>query len=349
MLMEDYKKVIRALETLFPSLRGGRLELKEEALSSFPFWLRSASTVHTLQIPGEDATLQRLTLIHPKAELSFDQLLNVYRQVEQKTGPHTLLVADDINPKHRPLLVRSGIQFVYRDESIFAPNLAMMFKKLKAYKQRDLKGEIIKRQLHPLSLKLLSAHLTRQLPRELGLQNLQDQLKKNGAKISLSKLSSVMNELVQFGMTTISGSGPKKKFVFPEPSAIWTLLSEGTVSPFMKTIELSHFKKSGTDYVLAGESALAEYSDLASPKTLTVAMTMEEYRKLSTSVGAGKTLAQSGACIQVWKENPKVFSIKGKLNPVELYFSMREHSDERVQLALKTMLAEYNLAPMEGK
>ena len=346
--MEEYRKVMRALETLFPSLRGGRLELKEKDLSAFPFWIRSASTVHTVQIPGEEATSQRLTLIHPKAGLSFDQLLNVYRQVEQKTGPYTLLIADDINPKHRPLLVRSGVQFVYRDESIFAPSLAVMFKKLRAYKHKDLKGEIIKRPLHPLSLKLLAAHLTRQLPREIGLQNLLTLLKKHGAKISLSKLSLVMNELVQFGVTTTLGNGPKKKFVFSEPSAIWTSLNEGTVAPFMKTVALPHFKKSGTDYMLAGESALAEYSDLASPKIPTVAMTMEGYRKLATP-SAGQDLAQSGAYVQVWKENPKLFSIKGKLNPVELYFSMREHTDERVQLALKTMLAEYDLAPMEGR
>lgn len=338
--MEDYRKVIQALQTLFPAWQGD-LELKENDLSAFPFWLRSAASVHTLRLPGGN---ERLTLIHPKTGLSFDQLMNVYRQVEQKTGAHTLLVADDINPKHRPLLVRSGIQFVYRDETIFAPNLALMFRKLRPYKQKDTtKGESLQHQVPPLALKLLSAYLTNQLPKTVSLQTLQRQLNQQKVKVSLAKLSLVMSELVHFGIVKTSGNGPKKLFVFLEPNEAWTTLGNARISPIMKPMQLPQFKTTGVEHVLAGESALAEYSDLASPKNPTIAVTTKTYRKLLERVSTKEL--QRETYVQVWKEAPELFAIKGNLNPIELYISMRDHGDERIQLALKSMLKKYGLSP----
>jgi hypothetical protein len=97
--------------------------------------------------------------------------------------------------------------------------------------------------------------------------------------------------------------------------------------------------------VLAGESALAEYSDLASPKNPTIAVTIKTYRKLLEKVSAKEL--QKETYVQVWKEDPKLFAIKGNLNPIELYISMRDHADERVQLALKSMLKKYGLSPLK--
>jgi len=334
---------MRTFETLFPTLRGGKLLLKEKSLSNFPFWVKTAARAHTLQIPGPGAEPLDVTLIEPNTQLSFDQLLNVYRQIAQKTGPRTLLIADSINPKHRPLLVKFGIEFVYRDESIFAPSLAMMFSRLHPYKQRqNMEGKTVAQELHPFSLKLLSAFLCRQLPKENSLQQLLRRPGQAEETVSLSKLSSAMNELVQLGFAETSGRGPKKTFIFFSTNAVWTHLSSASIAPFMKTVHQFN-ELPNKDYVWAGETALADYSDLAKPKTPTIAVSTKVHRQMKGMKAETSNLSETGVYVQIWKENPKVFSIKGKLNPIELYLSMREHPDERVQLAMKTMLGEYDL------
>ncbi len=94
--------------------------------------------------------------------------------------------------------------------------------------------------------------------------------------------------------------------------------------------------------VRAGESALSKYSELANPKTLTIGISSKNYQQLGFS-SSQKEILNTDIYVQVWKSDPKLFSVDGNLNPIELYFSMREHPDERVQSGLQMMLSKLDL------
>ncbi len=105
------------------------------------------------------------------------------------------------------------------------------------------------------------------------------------------------------------------------------------------------------EYVLAGESGLSQHSALAEPNLVTKALALANYNTMNKTTKE-QYLADSGApraVLQLWKEDPKLFSYSDEntINPIELYFSMREHHDERIQMALEEMLSKLGLAPLE--
>jgi len=338
--VNEPKQTLLAFQTLFPKLSDEHFFLTEESLSEFPMWLRAAAAAYTLKIIGNER--MEMTLIRPKERLSFDQLMNVYRQVSNKTGPNTLLIADDLNPKHRPLLVKFGIPFVFRSESIFAPNLALVFKRLQSLNRQAPRTRVINENLHPLALKLLAGFLLGKLPEAISLQLLIDKLSKNSFAPSRATLSDVMNALAETDFVKISGAGPQKRFHFPKRQETWAALKTAKLAPFMKVIRGEYDLPKKSYYVLSGESALSEYSELASPKIPTIAISSKKQSQLSLSKSPHE-MPSSGLFVQIWKTDPKLFSIDGRLNPIELYFSMREHPDERVQSALQMMLSEIDL------
>jgi len=339
---------LHAFQTLFPGLREGKFRLKAWNASPLPLWLRTAADIYKLDL-GPLSGCPEIFLIQPKEDLAFDQLLNVYKQVSARTGPHTLLVADTLNPKHRPLLVKFQVPFVYRDESIFAPSLALMFNRLRPYELPErMEGRELKTELRPFSLKLASAYLTRQLPREFTLRLLHQRLVKAGASLSLAKLSSVVTELVQNGFVDAVGAGPTKSFRFGEPKKVWDALCSARLSPFMRVVHDHYLPPGKKDYVAAGETALAGYSELAEPSVRTIATQPAILRQMKSKGVPFGDFGGLGVYIEVWKQDPRLFSMAGKLNPIELYISMREHADERVQSALETMLSKYGLIPKGG-
>jgi hypothetical protein len=346
-------KNLRTLATLFPSVGSDGLVARQRDVSDLPVWLRGAAQVFIVRLPRHGNETQEITLVRPRARLTFDQLINVYRQICAKTGPNTLLVADEVSPKFRPLLVKFLIPFVFKDESIFAPELALMFRRMKNFAANESRAGAsfsvpVKEELHPLGTKLLAAFLSGQLPRQIKLRELHRTLIGSGAKVSPAKLSAVLNELVNFELAETLGKGPRKAFVFVESKIAWAALPSIRLAPFMRTVHDHFLPEHESDFVLAGESALARYSSLNKPAALTIATTPAVHRQMRSTAVPHDDYSGPGVLIQIWREDPRAFCLGRNLNPIELYFSMREHSDERVQTALQQMLSQYEL-PLLGE
>ncbi|MCM2278991.1 MAG: hypothetical protein NDJ89_13025 [Oligoflexia bacterium] len=336
--MEIAPLTVKALEMLFPPEKGG-LRIERRATEEFPIWLKSAADIFTMEF--EKAEL-KLTLIQPKTYLTFDQLQNVYRQVARVTGPGTMLVADEVNPKHRPLLVKFRIPFIYRNETVFAPELAAIVKNMRSLEPRIPALEApVRNELRPFSLKLLAGYLTNNLDRQFRLKPLHAHLAQLDGGPSTAKLSLTLNELAHFELLRAEGGGPHKVFIFEDKQRVWEAMRALRFAPFMRTVEV-HFVPDEQNCIMAGESALAQYSNLADPQVWTWATTLAKFAKMTEA--NHPPYVDGKAFVELWRENPEVFGSSRMMNPIELYFSMRENQDERIQLALKEMLAKLELA-----
>jgi hypothetical protein len=223
-----------------------------------------------------------------------------------------------------------------------------MFKRLRSFEnERRPEGSPVRAELHPLSTKLLAAYLSKQLPQQIPLRELHKTLIKAGATVSPAKLSLVLSELVHADFMKTVGKGPHKEFVFADQKTVWNALAEAEFSPFMRVMYDHYLPPKNDTYILAGESALADFSDLNAPAALTIATTPAVYRQVRAEGVPYGDFGGPGVYIQVWKEDPRIFSLEGKINPIELYLSMREHADERIQIALQKMLSKYGLTLME--
>lgn len=328
---------VKALQILFPEQI--RSKPRPVELNGLPLWLRGAAHLFKITLPDG----RSVHLLCPKAALPFEQLMRVHEALTTKLEEHILIIADELPAKHRPLLVKFRLPFIYKDESIFAPDLGIKFGKLKKLKTK-LDANERKQALTPFGLKVAAGVLTNLLPNEFTLKFLFSAFQKKKAKLSLSKLSQTLNELAERGLLIRHGSGPQKSYS-SRNDMLWTALLSLDFSPLYREVQTNYIPKDRRTYVAAGESALSHYSHLAKPKHETIAMTATDFRRIyqqqKSTVSYGDI--GSSSTVQIWKSDPKLFAIEGAINPVELYFSLRTNVDERVQMSLDEMLRPYRL------
>lgn len=340
-----------ALHNLYPRhIEGGVQRLPQEALNGLPVWIKGAVRVFVLFRLG--APLEPfLYLVQPEPEVAFEHLMRVYRQLAERFKEPVLIIADNLPPKHRPLLVKFNIAFIYKNESVYAPELGLKFDRLKRFQEdRTILVKNKKETVTPFALKLFAGLLTNQIPPEFTLKWLHEKIQQKGVEVSMAKLSLTLKELVGNDLLLAEGGGPTRHFAKAAVENTWRKILVLPLAPFFREAETNYVPKNCETFCLAGETALAQYSNLAAGTTATIAMSVKEFRE---SYEGKKGVIPFGdvytpSRIQIWKEPPHLFALRGVMNPVEVFFAMRNHHDERVQMALDEMLKPYGLTRKEN-
>ncbi|MCB9086035.1 MAG: hypothetical protein H6624_16950 [Bdellovibrionaceae bacterium] len=302
-----------------------------------PLWLRKVAKYHKIK-----SNKTAIGLIEPKTPLEFDVLRKIYSQVEKKEPIQWLISADKINPRYRALFVKNNIPFIFKDQSIFAPLLGLKINRKQLGETAYTNAEIVSKSISALELKLLAGVLSNQLIlADFNLDDLLAILTKRNITISKMTLSRAINKLIKRELVITEGSGPNRQLNFKPHTDIWHSIRNTPIKTGTKLVEVKWpiLKKRN---ILSGESALQFYSDLAEPEKKTFAVTQKDYEILKQDFEKGEPSIKT-TFIEVRKISPKLFSVKGNLNPIELYFELNHHDDERVQLSLSQMLKSYNL------
>lgn len=94
---------------------------------------------------------------------------------------------------------------------------------------------------------------------------------------------------------------------------------------------------------LAGESALAERSMLASPSIVCRAISRKEYKQLSGVEEIDPAWSNSPDYIQLelWKYDPKVLADHAGVDVISLSLSLRGNSDERIEQSVEEVMEGY--------
>ncbi len=339
-----------ALHTLYPKhIKGGIHALPQSNLNGLPIWIKGAVRVFILKLQDEPQE-PFLYLVKPEQEMTFEHLMRIYRQLKETLQEPVLMIADNLPSKHRPLLVKFNIAFIYKNEAVYAPQLGLKFDRISRFKEdRTINVENKNETMTPFGVKLMAGLLTNQISQDFTLKSLHEKIQQNGIEVSITKLSLTLKQLVENGLLLARGAGPRKCFMKAETEKTWDKLLSLPLAPFFREVETNYIPKNRETFCHAGETALAQYSNLAIGTKETIAMSVKEFResyegkKVEISLGEVHTTNM----IQIWKEPPHLFSIQKALNPVELFFSMRKHPDERVQMSLDEMLKPYKLIRKE--
>ncbi len=344
-LEKDLERNMRALRELYPrNVDGWPRRAPQAVLEGLPVWIKGAVHLFEVSRPGTQEPFLYLAL--PEQQMAFEHLMRVYQALCQKLKAPVLVVADSLPPKHRPLLVKFNVAFIYKDESVYAPELGLKFDQLGRFRpSQALDLEDKGGDLSPFAVKLVAGLLTHQIGQEFTLKSLHEKLVHQGGAYSMSKVSLGLSELADCGLILAGGAGPTRHFAKGAVEATWQKLLELPIAPFFREVQANYIPRDRALYCIAGESALAHYSNLGAPKAATIAMSTRAFREVYQDSKDTIPYADFGneSSIQIWKERPQLFSIDGVMNPIEVFLSMRAHSDERVQMALDEMLRPYGL------
>ena len=348
--MESLKLALQSLQSLYPlQIVGEPLRMPQHGLEGLPVWIKSAVQIFQISMHGvPDEPFLYLAI--PEQGIAFEHLLRIYRQLIEKLKAPVLIIADNLSPKHRPLLVKFNIAFIYKNESVYAPELGLKFDRLKRFQEeRKIRVDNKADALTPFALKLMAGLLTNQVPHEFTLKLLHEKIQGAGVELSATKLSLALKNLVENGLLLAGGAGPTRHFAKAAVEKTWEKMLTIPIAPFFREAETNYVPQNREAFCLAGEAALAQYSNLADGATAVIAMSVKEFREIYEGKKGEKSFGDvyTPSTIQIWKEPPHLFAIRGIMNPLEVFFSIRNHYDERVQMALNEMLASYGLTRRE--
>ena len=308
-------------------------------IEKMPVWTKSLiKRLFAIQPTG----FKPIVFIEARDDTSFERLQTLTKTMKRILDVEPVIVADNLNPRLRPLLVRERIAFVDRSLNFFAPNLGIRLSDLKVLSQTF--PEAIAEELSPFGIKLLAGFLTDQLTAEnFKLKGIWEELHGQKHKVALSKISLALKEFLQLGLVDEHGRGPGKYYTIKDRNELWRALLKLPRAKLFKRIEhIAHPKKGA--FVWSGETALSMYGNLNEPDTTTIAVKRSETGFFDAEFKNSDFKTGERIVIEAWKEDPLLFAIDGMLNPVELYFSVQNIADDaRVHKELTELLGRYGL------
>ncbi|MFH1356296.1 MAG: hypothetical protein ABII18_04095 [bacterium] len=331
-------KPLKILKTIYPFVEQPKIEVLG-ALKNLPMWILGSVKVYVVFLEDNDLNINFVQL---SKDLTFGQVTLIYKKLTEQLNGFIIMIADNMPAKYRGLLVRSRISYVFKDQSIYAPDLGLHINNAKKHFASKPEIKQTEALLTPFALKLIAGIITEHLPKDFTLKGLLRILHQKTVKASVAKLSMTLNLLVQNNLILSKGSGPQKSFIARTNQEMFDVLNELRIAPLYKTYEYSHSPFVTEKSCRAGETALAQYSMLAEPRISVIAVMAKEFREQKQL--DGQIVDEENPChVQVWKEDPMLFSQNKNLNPVELYLSIKDDPDERVQLSLVEMLKGISL------
>lgn len=307
--------------------------IKVASLNS-PLWVEGVIR-HAFQFRFKNVNEEMLFVeIDPK--LSFDRILALVKALKKNQNKEVVIIADDLNPRFRALLVRERIPFVRGDEDIFAPRLNIKLNNLSTLAQ--MYPERTVDELSPFSLKIIAGALTGFLsPEHLKVNEIVSKIKEQKGKIVGSKVSVALRELVALELIREMGRGPDKYYVLGDKSETFKKLLKIPHARLLKRVTTQNTPRKNT-FVYSGESALSRYTELVEPSKKTFAIHKRDDGLMEVD------FSRNPIEVELWKEDPRVFACDGSINPIELYFSLKPIMDDpRIGKEMDSLLEKYGI------
>ena len=259
---------------------------------------------------------------------------NYYKQILKNINGNFVFVFADINTRQRHSLINRQIQFIIPGKFIFIPNLGV--------------AAGAKTHLH-IGDKLwgmgeLSSVAENIVVKRLLDEKFEGRRGKDFAEALQTQgiiISKALFELEERKIITTKKAGKEKFIFFGSKEELWGKVKKILTNPVVGKF---YIPKVEMDLPLAGENALAKNSSLEAPQAKTFALYKRDLKDIKKTAREASDEIQ----IEVWKRNPKLLANQGVVDGISLYLSLREHADERVQIALKELLKNLGLSDERG-
>ena len=242
--------------------------------------------------------------------------------IQKRTGIITVLVPKHLHSYNVGRLIAQKVNFVIPDKQMFIPSLLLDLKNDKV-----IDGDI-KDSITPMTQCLLLYHLEVESISGKTSYELADKLSVSYASINRALRWLATKDLIK-------QEGVKTKTVQIELSGreLWDKALPMLVSP----IEQIYYTDAPLEgQMISGVNALASYTMLNEEPKQCCAISKKDLKVLNISTD--KQFGQNE--IQVWKYNPRMFSVSGVVDRLSLYLSLINNEDERIQIELERLINE---------
>ena len=241
------------------------------------------------------------------------------------------LVAEQLPPYLRTRLVELGQPFVVPGRQLFWPALGSAETVQRPQRTAPQAVDV----LGPVAQQLLLALLLGRLLAPITIAVAAERLGCTAASVSQAVKALEGSALVQS-----QTQGRERVFaLLGAPAVAWERARPLLQTPVRQRLRVQQaLLPPQALYWAAGETALAQYTSLAVPDELVLALASRQWRTLGAGV-AHIPVPDAGTCVlELWRYPPEGTALQSAVDPLSLYLSLQGSRDERVQLALDEML-----------
>ena len=242
-----------------------------------------------------------------------------------------VFVAPALSPHNRARLIRHRVPFVVPGNQLYIPDLAIDLREhFRARRRRrvDILSPAAQAILFHRLLRLDAAATT---PSRIATP----------LHYSAMSIGRAFDELVDTGLAQTERHGKERHLRFKaEGRPLFDAACDLLRSPVRAEKSVQYVGGFG-ELKRAGESALAELTDLSPPPLATFAVAASDWKETADACGLFETDRDSAdGIVETWAYDPAGLSTAHVVDRLSLYAQFRDHRDERVSLAAERLLEE---------
>lgn len=297
------------------------------APTNLPFYLTNKYCFFKGKLFSEDIIL----MVNDTEKLSPSQIKKDYTKCSEILGEFLIFVSKNIASYERQRLINYGIQFIVPNKQMFIPLFKIDLRENFSYYKKS--HEIIS----PSSQLVILAFIYNLINNDLRMSDLVEEF-------GFSKMSAVrvFDNLETLGLfeTYLKGRERFGEFKYTGKQ-LWDKAYNYLKTPVSKSFYIRSCPNMDKP-LLAGLSALAEYTMLSEPGIKETALNSKQWKSYRNNCLLTDYPEEAVFKIEVWRYDPQLLQSDGVVDKLSLYLSLKNTEDERVKGELDNMLEDFN-------
>lgn len=319
--------LIRDAITYVKEITGLQVAARPVHPKNLPVFITEQYDFYTLTLGNE-----KFLAVELKEEISPSALEKHRAQFPIHDSAGLVLISSRLESFARRRLIEMKTPFVVPHVQLYWPALGIEFRK------RNQHAIVREAQaFSPATQAVVIGILTDLFPPTFQPKDLAEKL--GYTRMSMTRAT---DDLEYAGLGTSTKKGLHRIFMPLERSVLWEKALPYLIDPVRDVARLYTRDVPRDERLLAGESALAQISMLAEPRTPTYAVWREGWNKLASKAIPSLNTEEPDTCaVQVWRYDPSLFARDGTVDRFSLYLSLKDSPDERVMMALTQTIKQY--------
>ena len=299
--------------------------------NNLPYFLTRQYALYHLTIGDTSFTA---AFLQEEADFKPVQFIKHMRQIPTVEVDGLCVVAYSLPTYVRKRLIEKGISFIIPGVQMYLPALGMELRS-RSVRKRSLSIE----RFSPATQVVLIHWLLGRIEGSVTPLELSKQL-----WYSAMTMSRAVDELVVTKVIQVERAGRERLVTFSENRrAIWEDVIHRLRNPVSKIVRVFENKLPRENVVAAGITALALRTILNEPAHPEYAISRVAWKALEKTGIDIIPVEEPGTCLlQVWCYDPKILEVDdGGVDPFSLFLSLQDEHDERTEMALDKLMAQY--------
>lgn len=331
----DYDRLATAAEDYILRSFGVRLDLEPLVPKGLPHFVQDQYRFWSGTLLGQPVILMAVKDTHPGTGVTAN-FIKHRELVKRDLGTSlVLMLLDRTTAAVRRQLVDRTVGFLVPGAQLYVPEA---FLDLRERERSEIAPAPDKDLLSPTAQTLVLATL-------LGLQiddaNLTELAER--FRVAVMSVSRALNELEAHDIAKARQVGRQRRLQFTKGGRdLWRTVEPLLQSPVRATRTLVGGRPDAVG-LSAGESALAHYTMLATPRVERRALPAARWKEVSRDLELKSATSFDDARfeIETWSYDPRVLATGETVDPLSLYLTVRNHADERVAQAADQLLERF--------